>query len=163
MKLDKETKIARKIIVGLAPEIEISINTIDSVTIIVEPWKSFSASTFNVNQGGVPHFSVAQIKNLLDRKHPNFILKATKQEEQQALEQDVIDCFGSKDGLIEQLKNIDKTGTFYAQVDNFKPYCDAYHIKNLNGFEIYVKFYVEKNNKQKSDFVVVVRCHRNRT
>lgn len=133
---------------------------VENVKIIIEPWDLKEAAVINVVEGGTPHFKSGQIKNLLDRIVPSFELKATNPEQQAELEKNVVDCFGSREGLIEQLKNIDQTGTFYAQVDNFKPFCDAYHVKNANGVEMYVKLYVEYNKRKKSDVVFVVRCHK---
>lgn len=46
---------------------------IDKVIIKIVPWNSRTASgTINVMQGGKPHFSLARIKNLLDRNRLKF-------------------------------------------------------------------------------------------
>lgn len=140
-------------------EIEVEI---DKVIIRVVPWNTKEAATINVMKGGKPHYSLARVKNLLDRKVPSFDYNGNTQQEKDALKEEVEKCFGNEQNLIDKLKDLEHTGTFYAQVDNFKPFCDAYHIKNDNGVEMYVKFYCEINERSKSDFVIIVRCHKDR-
>lgn len=133
---------------------------IDKVIIKIVSWNSRTAmGTINVMQGGQPHFSLARIKNLLDRNKPNFDYNGKNAEEISKLKQDVVDCFGGEQQLIEKLKNLEQEGIFYAQVDNFKPYCDAYHLTNEQGIEIYVKFTIIQKPRMKADFIVLVRCH----
>lgn len=133
---------------------------IDKVIIKIVPWGNRTAmGTINVMQGGKPHFSLARIKNLLDRNRPNFEYDGKTLAEIAKLKQDVIDCFGSEQQLIDKLKNLEQTGVFYAQVDNFEPFCDAYHLTNEQGIEIYVKFTIVQIQRRKADFVIIVRCH----
>ena len=133
---------------------------IDNVIIKIVPWNNRMAmGTINVMKNGQPHFSFARIKNLLDRNKPNFEYDGKSTEEISKLKQDVVNCFGGEQQLIEKLKNLEQEGVFYAQVDNFKPYCDAYHLTNEHGIEIYVKFTIVEKPRMKADFVVLVRCH----
>ena len=136
---------------------------IDKVIIRVVPWGTrLATGTINVVQGGQKHYKFERVKNLLDRNTPNFEYSGKSPEETAKLKQDVIDCFGSEQNLIEKLKDLEQTGVFYAQVDNFRPYCDSYHIKNEQNIEIYVKFFIDKKQRQKADFVFLVSCHTDR-
>lgn len=153
----EDDKIKKEIIDNQSAEEQFDI---DKVIIKIVPWSNRTAmGTINVMQGGKPHFSLAKIKNLLNRNRPNFEYDGRTTEEKLKLQQDVVVCFGGEQQLIEKLKNLEQEGVFYAQVDNFKPYCDAYHLTNEQGIEIYVKFTIVEKPKKKTDFVVLVRCH----
>ena len=76
------------------------------------------------------NFSFTRIKNLLNRNRPNFEYDGRTTEEKLKLQQDVVACFGGEQQLIEKLKNLEQEGVFYAQVDNFKPYCEIYGAKH---------------------------------